>query len=154
MGHAISSCIYLADILNAKRLKEAVENTVKAIKDSGLEFDTIAFTGVSGALVAPAVCMALNKVPTVVRKEKSNNHSCRSYEGLCGNFKYIIVDDGIATGCTALKIIETMKLNNPGSEFMGFFGYRQYGFFLPTIPVELEGKFYGYTDRCGTWERK
>lgn len=71
-------------------------------------FDTIAFRGMSGALIAPLVSVILGKPFTMVRKPGEGSHSSCTIEG-CTNFKtYVIVDDFMATGKTARAIKEAI----------------------------------------------
>ena len=152
----VDSCGYLGEFLHAGKLKAIVNSTIATIRKSGIQFDTIAFTGVSGALVAPAVCMEFNVVPTVIRKNGEGNHSGRNFEGLRGEFRYIVVDDGIAEGRTLDRIITTIRKDSPKAVFAGFFGYCQEGFWgLMRPPKEFKiGKTFWFHNADGSWKEQ
>jgi adenine/guanine phosphoribosyltransferase-like PRPP-binding protein len=67
-------------------------------------FDAIAFRGMSGAMVAPAVAIKLGKPFILVRKRGDGSHSEHQVEGAVGCSRYIIVDDLIASGETVRAI--------------------------------------------------
>ena len=91
-----------------------------------VEFDAIAFTGVSGALVAPAVAAALGKFLIVVRKkaEKKNSHSPYLVEGPRYAVRFIVIDDFISTGKTMDTVITKVHDDlNPLSQCVGYIEY-------------------------------
>jgi orotate phosphoribosyltransferase len=94
-------------------LKKTKEETVKVIKHcikNGLVFDAIAFQGMSGALVAPAVAIELEKPLIMIRKNESC-HSAQIVEGAFTVEKYIIIDDFVSTGRTIFEIFKKIKEN-------------------------------------------
>lgn len=89
-------------------LKAVIDKTTRYLRklDKTTPFDGIAFTGMSGCLVAPAVAARLGKAILAVRKDESLRHSFAKVEGDIGVNTYIIVDDFIDSGKTANTIIE------------------------------------------------
>ena len=102
-----------------------------------VEFDAIAFTGVSGALVAPAVAAALGKSLIVVRKkaEATSTHSTFSVEGPRNPVRFIVIDDFISTGKTMDTVITKVHDDlNPLSQCVGYIEYsRLPGYFQGSI---------------------
>lgn len=125
---------YLKSVLDPTLLPKVVNNTVREIKRSKWKFDTIAFSGMSGA----AICFILShklKVPLLcVRKQQDSCHylseqyasadNLRYLEGNVAVKKYIIVDDFISSGSTVNRIYEKILEQNPKSKCMGMFMYR------------------------------
>jgi orotate phosphoribosyltransferase-like protein len=70
-------------------------------------FDSIAFRGVSGALVAPILAHKLKKHLISVRKNTHDSHVMSNYkvEGNVASQSYIIVDDFICSGNTIKTIV-------------------------------------------------
>jgi adenine/guanine phosphoribosyltransferase-like PRPP-binding protein len=56
--------------LNPRKLKNRIQKCVNILTPLKNNFDSIAFMGISGALVAPAVASELGKHLIAVRKEK------------------------------------------------------------------------------------
>jgi hypothetical protein len=103
---------YLGSVLTGEGLRETVDAVLAFIEKNAERigtFDAIAYTGHSGALVAPIVAMELRKNLIVVRKNGENAHSSKSCEGPYGGARYIIVDDFVATGRTVRRIVETIQ---------------------------------------------
>ena len=104
---------YSADFLTPTKLRRAVQKCVRIIRKRKLKFDAIAFRGLSGAVVAPMVALALKKTMIAVRK--SNSHGIK----VCGDLgaqSYLIIDDFISSGVTIRKIvtgIDRASLNEP-----------------------------------------
>jgi adenine/guanine phosphoribosyltransferase-like PRPP-binding protein len=115
---------YLENSIRVNRLRETVKHCALALKLH--KFDAIAFRGLSGALVAPAVALAMNKEMIAVRKEceldKSANdktHSDHKVEGFKASRRYIIIDDQICSGKTANSIVEAIKHFAPRAKCVG-----------------------------------
>jgi orotate phosphoribosyltransferase len=116
---------YFKEGLHPVTLKRAVQDGARILKKSGLDFQAVAFQGVSGALVAPALALKMEKFPIAIRKNLlDGTHSGRLVEGVGGNYKYIIVDDFIERGKTVRRIIETMKEHRPEAICVGVFLWR------------------------------
>ena len=108
------ACSYLEDFF--KDPARIIAQTIDALEPHKDKFDSIAFKGNSGSMVAPAVAVALGKAITLVRKA-DGNHSSRNVEGLL-NCRYIIVDDLIDTGSTVRSIQSDIRQADTwGDEF-------------------------------------
>lgn len=106
-------------------LDQHVTRVKKAIRRSGIEFEAIAFMGMSGALVAGPLALALQKPLIEVRKDGEVYHGGWDMHGPAQDLKtYIIVDDVIDTG----KTVQTMKAKvrrfYPNSKLVGVFLYQ------------------------------
>jgi adenine/guanine phosphoribosyltransferase-like PRPP-binding protein len=103
--------------LVTETLQEKVKLAVEALKNH--KFDTIAFSGMSGAIVAPAIALAMNKALVLVRKLNDSTHSSHRIEGNCESKRYVIVDDFIETGRTRDYIKEQMSFFAPRAKYIG-----------------------------------
>lgn len=100
---------YLSSAISGKNLAIALQKSIEMLTEFGLDrFDSIAFRGMSGALLAPALCAALGKDVIIVRKD-DGSHSSHKVEGnsLCD--RYIIVDDFISSGQTVNITMDMIK---------------------------------------------
>lgn len=93
---------------------EKVDEIVKAAREklASIEFDAFAFSGFSGALIAPILARELKKTLLHVRKAADLEGASHAYEVLEGDFdakKYIIVDDFIHGGSTVSYIQSTIN---------------------------------------------
>lgn len=93
-------------------LREKVLNScVDQLNQLSLAFDAIAFSGMSGALIAPTLADLLGKELILVRKPSDNSHSYDTVQGFRDGVSYIVVDDFISTGKTVKYIIDTIANN-------------------------------------------
>ncbi len=99
---------YLYEPLKMDGINPIVRRCVKRIKASGIEFDAIAFRGMSGAVIAPVLAAKLKKGLIAVRKSDENTHSYVKVEGL-RDARYLIVDDFVDSGHTIKTIIKEIK---------------------------------------------
>jgi len=113
----MTSAGYLRNYLNPKKSKAKFKKAVEILK--GLKFDSIAFRGVSGALIAPVLAHALNKNIIVVRKGNQNSHSYRTVEGNFDCKTYVIADDFVDTGRTVKTIKREIKKEAPDAQCIG-----------------------------------
>ena len=104
-------CSWLEPALNPSLRKKTVKRIIETINVlvGSDKFDAIAFRGMSGALIAPAVAAKLRKNLIMVRKT-DGSHSGYDMEGETNVANYIIVDDLIASGATVDAIIQ--KINS------------------------------------------
>jgi len=101
---------YLYDAFNVTIMRRMVSGLVKLIKESEIEYDSIACRGVSGLMIASPVALRLNKPLIVIRKGTSNCHSSIAVEGyLSPDLRYIIIDDFISSGNTIKEIIKEIE---------------------------------------------
>jgi hypothetical protein len=156
-GH--SHCDYL-DVLRLPVLAKTIRQAKKILKDSNLKFDSIAFCGMSGALVAPALAVALKKKLIMVRKEldKRISHSGMTVEGFLNTKKYLFVDDFISTGSTFKFLRDQIKKEfAPSALCVGIFEYREFnlheGWFrgkpLNEVPQSSKSDSHGLTTPVG-----
>jgi adenine/guanine phosphoribosyltransferase-like PRPP-binding protein len=121
---------YLFDVLNGKQLQRRVRLTADLIRDRvGLDtFRNIAFRGISGALVAPALAVLLEKNLLVVRKPNESAHTRSLVEGNKSHAPYIIVDDFISSGDTIRHIVEAVKAFDDSAKLVAIVCYARHSF--------------------------
>lgn len=112
---------YLEGLFSPDMLNLTVDTMCDMIKKSGVEFEAIAFRGVSGGMVAPMVGAKLGKTLIVVRKPSENSHDGSELVGHILAKKVIIVDDFISSGSTVESILKAMT---PDMSCEGIFLYR------------------------------
>ena len=101
---------YFGNLLEPQAAAKQLTWCAATIASSGVDFDAIAFTGISGAITAPIVAFILHKPLIVVRKQDDHStHSSMSVEGDCTALTYIVVDDFFSSGQTLRRIIEEVK---------------------------------------------
>ena len=112
-------CGYLSKALQRDEIEDVVDMCVKELK--GRKFDTIAFRGLSGTLIAPIVAHILKKEIIVIRKREpgSSDHSGHRIEGHVAAKRYVILDDFIAGGNTVKEIIKGVEMFAPGAKLWG-----------------------------------
>jgi adenine/guanine phosphoribosyltransferase-like PRPP-binding protein len=112
---------WLRDAVEKDGVARIVKVATKALKV--VEFDTIAFRGMSGALIAPIVAHKMKKEVAMLRKSGAQTHSCYEYEGHTAVQRYVILDDFVSTGQTVAGIIRDMRRSVPGAKFVGLYTY-------------------------------
>lgn len=75
-----------------------------------LKYDTLAFSGMSGALIAPIIAHRLKKDLLMIRKKGDNTHSCLIVEGNVGAQRIVVVDDFINSGHTVGRIVKYIRM--------------------------------------------
>jgi len=123
-----------------------------SFRNKKLDFDSIAFCGMSGALFAPMLAKELNKELILVRKMSDTNgggkivnHSGYTVEGHAASLRYVIVDDQCSMGSTVRHIITKIKEFAPDAVCVGIYEYIDAGFMLMDEsdyrlkPLYLEG---------------
>lgn len=98
---------YLRDFLDADRLQESLSRTFELLRDE--EYDAIAFSGNSGAIIAGALSLATGKPLILVRKSTTGCHSYDIVEGAGVYSSYIIVDDFVYSGATVRRIASEIR---------------------------------------------
>lgn len=109
---------YLDCALMKHKLKANVTKAAHDLKKQGFDFESIAFRGMSGAVLASPIALALDKTLILVRKGE-NTHSQYAVEGDLSGQKYIIVDDFISTGETVRTIIKEIFKACPRCQCIG-----------------------------------
>jgi adenine/guanine phosphoribosyltransferase-like PRPP-binding protein len=105
----IQGSAHIKTYLDGENLRQITENVIETVAKFANGFEAIAFRGVSGSLVAPAVAMALGKNLIVVRKSIKDSHADYLVEGHTKAQKYIIIDDIISSGKTIKAIRNNIK---------------------------------------------
>lgn len=109
---------YLNYLIPVPELRKSVDAVAYYVRH--LKFDTIAFRGMSGALIAPPLAMHLQKELLMVRVPRRNlPHSELKVEGNIGSRHYLIVDDMISSGVTAIAIQREIKKVAPKAKCIG-----------------------------------
>jgi len=108
---------YLSPLIRTANLKKTVAKAVRILKQ--YDFDSVAFRGLSGALIAPILAVKLDKHLIAVRKSDKVCHSIHRVEGNAGSQRYIIVDDFVSTGETVQNILEAVKPFAPYAVCLG-----------------------------------
>ena len=104
---------YLHDVMTGQGISNKATHLIRKIKESGVDFDAIAFRGMSGALISPVVAARLNKKVIVCRKTTDNSHSSYETEANFSDIKrYIIIDDFMETGKTIRVILNQVRRAN------------------------------------------
>jgi len=102
---------YLQNAFNHKYHVVAVKSVckiLKLLKKDGLEFDSIAFSGNSGASIAYPVSYFTGLPLICVRKKNESSHGKQvEFSSVCKN--YLIIDDVIASGHTIRYIKNSIK---------------------------------------------
>jgi hypothetical protein len=104
MKQPILRSSYLQDAMDPRQLPRLVRELKAAILADGVQFNAIAFRGMSGALVAPLLALTMKKGVIVCRKESEQSHA-DAVEGHLEGGPYIIVDDFVSSGRTVQAII-------------------------------------------------
>lgn len=133
---------YLYDALNPEENGKIVSGICrflrrKAIRDT---FDGIAFTGLSGALIAAPVAVRL-KMPMLAIRKQDGSHSGCAVEGDRLIKNYIIIDEMVSSGNT-IDTIRTKCTDFNSSHNVGIVLYRAASI-LDTLKA--------YSQRWNTW---
>lgn len=114
---------------------------------TGVKYDTIIGTGLSGTVFTARVAPALKKVFAILRKEDDEStHSGNRMEGRIGD-AWVFADDFTETGATLLRVLKYMQKRHPGCEFKGMYSYER-GIFRD--PEELREHLYHNKELCDT----
>lgn len=118
---------YLETVLDPKHLQRLVDYFVPLLQemDKVHPFDSIAFRGLSGAMLSPILAMKLDKGMVAVRKE-TQCHSAYQVEGaMYGHNRFIIVDDLVSSGGTIMEIIRMVnQVQDQRATFVGLVLYK------------------------------
>jgi Phosphoribosyl transferase domain len=106
-------------------------------------FDTFAFCGMSGALIAPILAHLMEKELLMVRKNGGDDGSNAArggfyVEGFVRARRIIVVDDLIGAGTTMVNIRKGITAKCPEAKFVAMLLYENYGMprlFLPSAVI-------------------
>jgi adenine/guanine phosphoribosyltransferase-like PRPP-binding protein len=100
---------YLRQIFDTREFPPTVEATILMAREimKRHPYDAIAFTGTSGSAMAYILSLQLD-VPLVCVRKQVHSHYSDTLEGHIDTKRYLIVDDGIASGATCEKIISSI----------------------------------------------
>lgn len=115
---------YLDVAIQTKEYKRAKPKAMKILRKH--EFESIAFRGMSGALLAVPLIHSLRKTMLMCRKPEDTTHSYDGKTQRTGRVegdravkRYVIVDDFVASGTTVREIVAAVKLFAPEAECIG-----------------------------------
>lgn len=109
---------HMREFLDPKVLPTHIDYAIETLKRK--RFDSLAFRGFSGAVIASPVAVALHKQLLLTRKTVEDTHSDFLVEGNPSSKKYIIIDDFLSSGKTAKAIIELVSDFAPQAKCVGF----------------------------------
>ena len=138
------ACIHEKELFVNDELNEVVEYCVKCLRPHLNEFDAIAISGYSMAIVGSILAHKLGKNIILVRKESDSSHSLYTVEGLHEQ-RVVLVDDLICSGDT-FKYINLM-LTSICCFVVGYLTYSPmhrcpyYGFSFPYWGIEQKFLF-------------
>lgn len=110
---------YMKIALRPDRLKRRLKTIKSALRKH--KFDSIAFTGHSGSLLAAPIALYLNKELIMVRKLRKDSHSKIPVEGYKASKRYIIIDDLVSSGSTVKNVYKKVKKFAPKAVCLGVF---------------------------------
>ena len=119
MWKDLSCSSHMRPYLTAESLQEKLELAERVLATCHQCFDTIAFSGMSGAFLGPPLAMRLHKGMAMIRKDSDDSHSSMMIEGFNGCNHYVIVDDFVSTKSTINRIIDVIY-NKIGPEIVCF----------------------------------
>lgn len=105
---------WITPLVDPALRRKAVADTCRRVLDLPA-FDAIAFTGLSGSVVAGAVALTMDKYLYCVRKKNESKHSDHEVEGPSTGLRYIIIDDFISSGATVQRIMEMVRIHTDGA---------------------------------------
>ena len=97
------ACSHEAQLFSAEQYKRVIDYCILYLKPHIDEFDAIAVSGYSMALVAPTIALILGKNLVLVRKSAEPRHSDYTFEGWTDQ-RVVFVDDLVASGTTFLYV--------------------------------------------------
>ena len=133
---------YLQHVFDPELFQRSVDKTLAAAErlKRSEGYDTIVFSGMSGAAMAFMLSHWMNVPLLCVRKREDTSHyvkqSRRYLEGNADDVrKYMIIDDFISSGATVQYMIDTIKEKNWNAECACMLMYASYSDREWTHPV-------------------
>jgi adenine/guanine phosphoribosyltransferase-like PRPP-binding protein len=106
-GKQMSMDDYIEELLDPEHLDRIVREIITRLERENIEFDSIAFRGMSGALVSPSVATCLKKNLIIVRKGETTHAVDRvNYHRIKAPKRFIIIDDFVSSGDTLREILK------------------------------------------------
>lgn len=105
----VRASYHFSKVLEGTSLKYTIDKSVEILSE--LNFDTVAFIGLSGALVAPIVAYRMNKELLMIRKHggQDRSNSGKWIEGNHGAKRVVIIDDLTSSGRTMSAVMHAMR---------------------------------------------
>ena len=153
-GHI--TCGHLRGVLTRHFADSRIAECIDLL--SPYQFDTFAFRGNSGALMAPILAHKMGKELIMVRKPDIECVSTLPVEGFSRAQRYVLVDDLISTGRTAAKTIIGVKQFAPEAKIIAMLLYAtsamihlptSYDFQIVEDTVHLEAPNFNFDDVLG-----
>ncbi len=112
---------YLSKLFDMDSFAGVIRAATSRLQDR--EFDAIAVTGNSGAIVGGALALALHKGLILVRKPDDHSHARRLVEGDDTYETYIFVDDMVCSGETRGRVRRAIGEAFPDMMYIGTYEY-------------------------------
>lgn len=114
---------HLMPAMNREERKKTVKKCIQEL--DGMQYDTLAFSGVSGASFGFILAEFLDKEIISVRQPGVKRRAGNQYneEGYRHALKYIVIDDLISTGITVARVINGVQKIAPQAELAGILLY-------------------------------
>lgn len=112
---------YLTTITNADARARVIAEVARRLPTFFPDVQAIAFTGLSGALLAPSVADRLGLDLIAVRKATVNAHSANRIEAPLEPRRYVILDDFIQSGDTLRVMANVLHDKAPQHSCIGIF---------------------------------
>lgn len=136
---------HMRKFIDMSELNTYVNLAIQALKNK--RFDSLAFRGNSGAVIAPPVALALKKHLIMVRKPLDSiaTHSDFLVEGNMSSSRYVIIDDFMSSEKTARAIVEAVADFAPNAKCIGLLA-------VQSIDTDLlKKKYYPLAKLNGDW---
>lgn len=120
----VTSCGHERKLFQVDTFKEALDFLLASVTPYEQDFDAIAVSGYSSAMIVPALALKLNKNSVLVRKDSEERNSSYKTEGV-HNQRVLFVDDLVSTGDTFERVYK--GLQRIGCKIVGYALYENRG---------------------------
>lgn len=117
----MTACSHEKQLFDVKERDVLVNIAVEILKTWSDDFDAIAISGYSSAMIVPIIANALKKNIVLVRKTSESRYSSYDTEGIHGQ-RVLFFDDLVSSGTTARRITDGLK--TIGCKMVGFYLYK------------------------------
>jgi len=114
------ACGHVQGLLRADTYQKVINYCIKYLKPHAHEFDAIAVSGYSMALVGSTIAFKMKKNLVLVRKPSESRYSPLDAEGITGQ-KIVFIDDCIASGSTFKRVAD--KITELDCKVVGYITY-------------------------------